>query len=505
MIFCYQTAAGVSHIETEDTTAIKINISKKDKFQTIAHFGASDAWSCQFVGLWPEQKRRAIASLLFSKDFDEEGNPKGIGLSIWRFNIGAGSAEQGDQSGIKDEWRRAESFLNPDGSYNWEKQAGQVWFAQVAQEFGVEYLLAFPNSPPVKMTRNGRAYAENGRSNLSAQNFDDYANYLGEVIHGLQEKGLKVDYISPVNEPQWDWSDGGQEGSPFWNSEIAGIVRELDRTLSAKTLNTKIDIAEAGKINYLYEAADKPGRGQQVAFFFDPESDNYIGNLSHVGKVISAHSYFTTSPDSAAAQMRDTLNSKIQSIDGLEYWMSEYCILGGNAGEIDGNGRDLGMESALYMAKVIHSDLTIANATAWHWWLAVSPYDYKDGLVYIDKNKENGAFYESKMLWTLGNYSRFIRPGYERVGVNLEGMEVESADLLVSAYQSTDDKKLVYVIINSASVPVNAQISNEGKEVANFKSYITSEEHNLSPVELGKGGNDIIIPARSVLTIVSGE
>src|SRR5690606_33072784 len=108
---------------------VSINVISKETYQVIEHFGASDAWSSQFVGLWPDQKKNAIAELLFSKAEDGDGNPKGIGLSLWRFNVGAGSAEQGAQSGIRDEWRRAESFLNADGSYDWSKQAGQVWFA----------------------------------------------------------------------------------------------------------------------------------------------------------------------------------------------------------------------------------------------------------------------------------------------------------------------------------------------------------------------------------------
>ncbi len=33
------------------------------------------------------------------------------------------------------------------------------------------------------------------------------------------------------------------------------------------------------------------------------------------------------------------------------------------------------------MARVIHYDLTVGGASSWQWWLAVSPYDYKDGLV----------------------------------------------------------------------------------------------------------------------------
>ena len=108
---------------------ITVSIDFNDQKQQILAFGASDAWSCQFVGKnWPVNKRDKIAELLFSTASDINGNPKGIGLSGWRFNIGAGSSEQGIDSEIEDEWRRAECFLNADGTYNWEKQQGQRWF-----------------------------------------------------------------------------------------------------------------------------------------------------------------------------------------------------------------------------------------------------------------------------------------------------------------------------------------------------------------------------------------
>ncbi|HLO37756.1 MAG TPA: glycoside hydrolase, partial [Lacibacter sp.] len=102
---------------------VKISININKQFQVIENFGASDAWACQFAGLWPDEKKNAIADLLFSTDTFSDGSPKGIGLSQWRFNIGAGSTQQGESSGIRDEWRRAESFLEPNGTYNWNRQA----------------------------------------------------------------------------------------------------------------------------------------------------------------------------------------------------------------------------------------------------------------------------------------------------------------------------------------------------------------------------------------------
>lgn len=92
------------------------------QYQEMDHFGASDAWSGQFVGNWPAQKKEAIADLLFSNAMDDQGNPIGTGLSLWRIILGAGSAEQGAKSGIKDPWRRAPSFLDKDGKFDKERQ-----------------------------------------------------------------------------------------------------------------------------------------------------------------------------------------------------------------------------------------------------------------------------------------------------------------------------------------------------------------------------------------------
>lgn len=480
---------------------IKLTIDAAKQYQTIDNFGASDAWSCQFVGQWPDQKKNAIADLLFSMDTTTEGKPKGIGLSLWRFNIGAGSAEQGNASGISDEWRRAESFLQANGQYNWQRQAGQQWFLQAAQARGVEQFLAFPNSPPVHLTKNGKAYASNGKANLSPNNYAAFADYLAKVAQGVEaHTGVAFQYLSPVNEPQWDWSDGGQEGTPYTNKEIAGIVRALNTEFEDENIPISIDVAEAGKINYLYTTDDKPHRGNQVTSFFDSNSSCYIGDLSKVGKVISAHSYFTTSPVEQAVGMREQVAQEVASVPDLKYWMSEYCILGDNDGTINGNERDLGMEPALYMAQVMHRDLTIANANAWHWWLAISPYDYKDGLIYIDKNKEDGNFYESKMLWTMGNYSRFIRPGAIRVAV--ENNVTDNSPLLVSSFVHPDTQQSTTIVINTGEDSCALNLQFKHANIASIRSYTTDAEGELRPSEPISTDQPMNIPPRSVTTLV---
>jgi len=474
-----------------------VTINLRKTYQTIDNFGASDAWACQFVGNWPDDKKNKIADLLFSNENNADGSPKGIGLSMWRFNIGAGSAGQGKDSGIGDEWRRAESFLNTDGTCDWQKQAGQLWFLKAARQRKVPQFLGFVNSPPVQLTINGKAYASKGKVNIVPECYGDFARYLAQVVKGVERQSkVKFDYISPVNEPQWGWSDGGQEGCPYSNTEIAGVVKAVSQAFINDKIKSQIIIGEAGEIGYLYSKKDKPGKDEQINDFFRPASLNYIGNIPGVAHTITAHSYFTTSPMAKSVKMRQALADSVAKISGLKYWQSEYCILGDNAGEMDGNHRDPGINAALYLASVIYTDLTAANASAWQWWTAISAYDYKDGLIYIDKNKTGGNFYTSKMLWALGNYSRFIKPGARRIEVHVDAAGLINP-LLVSAYQN--HKNIAVVIVNANAEDIELSLKNIGGNLKYSTSYTTSDMDELKPAIVSRAG--MIVKARSVVTI----
>ena len=144
LFFAFSVVAGCSKngsTELRDgdvTNTIVIDLN--DRKQTIHNFGASDAWVCQFVGLWPDKSRDQIADWLFSLEEDANGKSKGIGLSLWRFNIGAGSAAQNN---ISDDWRRTEGFLQDDRTYDWSRQAGQKWFMHAAKQRGSKSIRRF--------------------------------------------------------------------------------------------------------------------------------------------------------------------------------------------------------------------------------------------------------------------------------------------------------------------------------------------------------------------------
>jgi O-glycosyl hydrolase len=491
--------------------------------QTIHSFGASDCWGIKFVGKnWPLAKRNEIADLLFSKDFDANGNPKGIGLSLWRINVGAGSFEQGTTSRINSEWRREECFQNANGTYDWTKQAGNRWFAQAAKSRGVENLLLFSISAPVHMTRTGVATGLEGSQpntlNLKTDQYDDFADFLTEVAKNYNQAGLPINFISPLNEPQYDWSaptggNAGQEGTAAQNSECLQVVTQLNNSIVAKGLNTKIAFGEAGSHNYVHGTTGG-SRGNQMEYFWNPASTGYIGNLPAVEKIMSAHSYFAQSTLANLINNRTNMAAKFPAVNpAVKFWQTEYCILNNEDGT-QGNGRDLGINSALYIARVIHKDLAIANATSWQWWLGVSPSDYKDGLVSITDiagsmgelaaTKSDGLIYKSKMMWAMGNYSRFIRPGMIRVDASVTGFtdpSVAANGLMISAYKNPTTKELVVVVVNMGTGIEKMKLSGVTYSTPTIKTYTTDTNRELQFSTTNATGNIEVAP-RSIVTYV---
>lgn len=482
--------------------------------QTVDNFGASDAWSMRFIGEWSEKEQKQVADWLFSCEDDETGKPKGIGLSLWRFNIGAGSVEQGDSSQINFS-TRTECFLQADGTYNWDKQQGQRNFLRLAKERGVEQFLGFLNSPPVYFTQNGLATntGRNGSYNLKSDCYDDYAVFLANVVEGLDKHdGIHLDYLSPINEPDghWNWIGPKQEGSPATNREIARVVRCVGKEFQKRNIDTKILVNESSDYRCMtgIHMTDWQ-RGYSIRNFFCPDSvDTYVGNIPNVPSMMAGHSYWTNTPLSFLRNCRIQLNDSLRKY-GLKFWQTETCIMSNDEEIGGGGGYDRTMKTALYVARIIHHDLVYANASAWQWWRAVGG-DYKDGLLraYPDTSNPEGNVVDSKLLWVLGNYSRFIRPGAVRLEMDAcdgenniipEGA-TDVNGVMCSAYRNTDGKYVVVAINYSAEdKPFSFRLS-DGK-ISSWKIFRTSdvEGENLKPVSSFRN----ILLSRSVTTFVS--
>lgn len=502
---------------------VELSVNSAKTYQTINGFGASDAWRTQFVGkYWPSEKREKIADWLFSCDVDDHGNPKGIGLSIWRFYLGAGTAEQGDNSGIPSQWRRAECFLSPDGTWDWSKYEGQRWFLNAAKKRGVPGFLAFTIAPPVQYAANGKGFGTKGVSNFNILpgREKEYAAYLATVIeHFKKNEGLEFDYLSPFNEPQWDWERGSQEGTPAKNDELYRFVKCISDEFSGKGLGTQMIVGEAAMISYLYKNVGNDGRDNQIESFFDPVSPLYLADLPNVALKISGHSYFTVWPLSEQVDTRVALADKMGKVNSkLGYWQTEYCVLEKNDEIGQGPKRDLGMATALFVARIIHNDLAICNAQSWQWWTALTESDYKDGLIYLDNGTEkssgemglnvkglefDGTARDSKLMWALGNFSCFVRPGMIRIDVqqvNKTDLLRQSETIQVSAYKDISTGKTILVFVNHANEDQDICMNGLTLSGKNVRMYVTDQTRNLEKAPINP--QQLVIPRRSVSTVV---
>jgi len=466
--------------------------------QTMDNFGANDAWSMQKVGAWSEANKNQVADLLFATN-------TGIGLSCWRFNLGAGI----NTNTIANPWRTVETFAVAQGKYDWNRQANERWFLRAAKAHGVRQFLATVYSPPLWLTRNGLSNLgadTHSTTNLKPGAEDQFAAYLTDILVHFRDnpderERIEFDYVLPFNEPQWDWQYG-QEGNRACNADLKRTYAALAKRLKQTRLKTKILGPESGNIPDMYlQAADPRGKwradyGDYLHLICDdPEvSDGFRGTLSY-------HSYWSDRiPDQLVPHRRE-LGRALSLHPAWKIWQTEYCIME--------RGRDLTMDAALRMARVVHCDLTLVNASAWFWWNAIANDDYKSGLIYTDYHHPGDAetICESKLLWALGNFSRFIRPGMWRIEMTGR-QDVEG--LMASMYLGPQPGRAVMVFVNLAGASEKVRLTIKGAEAGTkadrlFVPYVTSAETNLAagrPVNIAEG---FVIPARSVVTLVGGK
>lgn len=495
-------------IDAEMTASVNASVA----YQTIDGFGASDAWMMDPIGkYWSDKNKEGIAELLFSRERDDYNRPKGIGLSMWRFNVGTGSAEQGNDSDISEEVKRTECFLTAEnGTYDWKKQSGQQYFMEKAKEYGCESFVLFSNSAPVYFTNNGKA---NGNINLTqngnVDRYNDFGKFLATVAEHFSSEGYNISYISPANEPEYEWGTGGQEGCRYTNEGIQKLATALNNNLKEKNLNTMMLLPEGAKWDYFYSQGDRGAAyGNKIDELFTPGGKYYIGDLEHFPGIICGHSYYLDKNWDVLESTRKQVYDKAKTA-GLKIYQSEWSMLDEGYEDYPNYDEATYMDLALSMAKVLHHDLVTASMSSWCYWTSVSNEVYSQksrfylvrvisaGGDYGDI-KENGTFQDSRNLWVLGNYSLFVKPGYQRIDLDIpEG----SRQFFGSAYISPEKDRVVVVYTNMTdkAIRINTELQGVDKQVESFEQYVTTASKNLEPSEEYR--KEIISP-KSVSTFV---
>ena len=169
---------------------------------------------------------------------------------------------------------------------------------------------------------------------------------------------------------------------------------------------------------------------------------------------------------------------------GVRYWPEE--------------GPSSDIKNGVAVAGWIHSALTVGHASAWlYWWYQSTGSNDNEGLVL------QGSSALTKRCYTLGNYSKFVRPDYKRVDVT----GAVPTDLLISAYVNPTDNTVVVVAINKGTKDATVPISIAGAATvpAMMTPNVTSSADNLAAkaaVAVSGGSFMATLPATTVTTFV---
>jgi len=445
------------------------------KYQRTEGWGTSLCWFGNVIGGWSDSRRNEIADLLFSLS-------NGLGLNLIRYNIGGGDDPSHDHMGYGKEMP---GFSPSSGTYDWNADANQRWILQAAKsriasnEFIAE---AFSNSPPYWMTYSGCASgADSGGNNLRSDFYDDFADYLTEVVRHFRDSwGITFRTLEPMNEPNATWwgSLGGQEGCRFDRNVQDDIIREVKSFIDAKGLSTRIAAMDETSIDETIDSYNS----------YDSTTKSYIFQ-------INTHDY--------SGSRRSELHN-VAKQDGKSLWQSE-CDGSGASAPFDAwphNHNDI--VPGLDIAMRINRDMREMQPDGWIFWQAVESEQAQVsinknwGLIHADFENGTEAYYIPKKYYAMAQYTKHIRPGYTMIDIN-------NSDAV--AFISEQDEKLVIVQRNPSTSNISytynlSAFESTGSVAAVYRTSSSENYSRLSDISISKKQFTYSSSAESITTYV---
>ena len=455
---------------------MNLKIYPEKEYQTFKSIGASGAWWAQIAGGWDhidpasgKPVRDRIAELLYNKE-------TGIGMGVYRYNIGAGSKHSG-KGEYSQPARATECFEVSAGKYDWQRDKNAVYMMKKCVENGADEVIFFVNSPLESLTKNGLAHNKKHQlfhENISRKNYKKFAEYCLDVTEHFIKEGIPIKYLSPVNEPIWVWN-GGQEGCFYRPRSVKKVFKvfanELDKRKNLASL--RLSGAESGDLRWFNKSYTRQ-------LLKDKNVRKYLD-------AVDVHSYCLPLPLPLTIPF---LNDRLGFVKRFRKFMDRHYpdmpVVMSEWTHMQG-GRDYGMDSALVTATTMFEDFTLLNAVSWQHWIAVSEVDYCDGLIYINLNDK--TFEVTKRYYVTGNYSKYVKPGAKRIEA-----VTDDKDVLVTAFKTAEET--VLVVINNSNSEKQFSLP-QAKEIM---ISVTDKDSNLK--ESTVGCEDIKLTARSVTTVV---
>jgi glucuronoarabinoxylan endo-1,4-beta-xylanase len=268
------------------------------------------------------------------------------------------------------------------------------------------------------------------------------ASALSTWVQSAKNQGVPIYAVSAGNEPD---SCGINDTTSYSAAQMATWIETLGPAMA--------------KISVKVMAPETMNWYQFPSYFTAIKNDT----LAYGYVDIFAGHRYGLGPDSTNTDVV-AANKAIAADTTKEYWETEV-----DTGTASGDSSGDGIASALLMAKQMHADLTVANLNAWHlWWLYNASGN--GGFLFDTTNKV-----WSKRLWVLGNYSRFVRPGFKRVSTS----GTVPSGVLLTAYTNPADGTVAVVAVNNNTSAANLSVFITGAAPCSMTPWVTSATDSL--------------------------
>ncbi len=416
--------------------------------QQIDGFGASDAFQGGSMS-------SANQSFFFGTGSGQ------LGLSILRVQVSSnGSSAPGDCSSVS---------TGCAGEFVGDMKAAVANGARV---------YASPWSPPAQYNTNGNVNCQSGGGNgsLSTSSYGAYATWLSNFVQSVKAQGVNLYAISVQNEPDMCMS----YDSALWSgSQIDSFVKtNLGPTFQAQGLSTLIFAPESSSYSSTVDLGSTCGG--------DSSCNQYIGGINwhEYGSSFSSTSSIGANPYPSGWPT------------GKKYWETEASCGNGFGPSFCESGFNTDIGDALNWGAIIDQRIAVDGANAWlYWWLVESNPTDDEGLT-------DGGSRVAKRAYMLGQYSKYVRPGYYRI----DATHQPQSNVSISAYKDTASNTIVIVATNYGSSDVSQQFSlTNAPTFSSVTPTTTSASLSMSDqanVTVANNAFTYTLPANSITTFV---
>ena len=399
-----------------------VTIDFSDQRQPITGFGASGGndSAANFQKMTAANQTQ-LCDLLFDAE-------KGIGLSMLRSEL----------------FYRIEPS---EGVWDWTKDDDQVRLMNEARKRGVKYFWSACWGMPAWMKDNKDV---NNGGHLLPEHYQHYAGFLSRYVREYKARfNIDIQAISLSNEPDVS----AKYESCLWSgTQMRDFLKNnLGPTFAHDRVKAQLLVPESSNWSHLEAYAD--------ATMADPAARRLV-------RIVAAHQYDQTYESETKPKYPPATplpRYAPAETFGKELWQTEVSFIGGTP--------DPSIHWGLGTALLIHNAMVGAEVNAWHWWAILNSWKDNEGLADLSGD----GYILTKRLFALGNFSKFVRPGFQMTGAT----HAPQPGVYVTAFRDAATGRFAIVAINDSAELATLQFDVPGYAVRKVTPWVTSADLNL--------------------------